>query len=83
MNNIIEYRKADGTVVLAVNKEGRITAESIDLQAAGMSSLGKINSQQDVDVQQADRGLILKSPDGTRKRLTVTDNNVSNWVPIG
>lgn len=55
---------------------------SIEIDVAGVKTLGKLASTQDIDIETLGKGLILRSPNGHRWRLLVSDTGVFSGVDL-
>lgn len=82
MGRFMEGRDAEGNVLFRIDEDGRIAGQSLEAEAAGVTTQGPLNGNNHVDLSQYDKGLIQKSPNGHRQRLQVTDAGISVWVDL-
>ncbi|NCD26466.1 MAG: hypothetical protein EOL86_12865 [Deltaproteobacteria bacterium] len=79
------YRAIGTTRATALGSSA--TAGHVGSVALGYGTATTAESQvavgaRDVEVQDATKGIILKSPDGSRWRATITDTGVSTWTKL-
>lgn len=59
-----------------------IQTEKLETTVVGIATVGKLGSKQDVSIDELGKGVTLKSPNGHRWRLQVTDAGNTSWVDL-
>jgi hypothetical protein len=67
-----------GDRVTIDSESGKIECDTVESAATGV----KVRGGGNVEIQEANRGVILRSRNGHRWRLTVTDTGVGQWLDL-
>ena len=66
----------------SIAKIDQLTCKKLDVDVEGFKTKGKGASQQDIEIEVHGKGIVLRSPNGHRWRIVISDAGVISGVDL-